>query len=105
MFRQVMFSVALSAILIYAVLRMQSVYEATLTERVTRVDIFSDRITYRTSHYSSPTLLAIGVKAAQVPPEKLALHDCERMDDFEAVLEALREQGYTDFDIELPEAC
>jgi hypothetical protein len=105
MVRQVMFSVALSAIMIYAILRMQSVYEATLTERVTRVDIFSDRITYRTSQYSSPSLLAIGIKAAQDPPEKLALHDCDRMDDFEAVLDALRDQGYTDLEIELPEGC
>lgn len=105
MVRQVMFSVALSAIMIYAILRMQSVYEATLGERVTRVDIFADRITYRTSRYSTPTLLAIGIKAAQDPPEKLALHDCSRMDDFEAVLDALREQGYTDLEIELPDGC
>lgn len=105
MIRSVLFSVALSAILIYAVLRMQAVYEATLAERVTRIDVFADRITYRMSHYSTPTLLGIGLKAANDPPEKLALHDCSRMGVFEAVIDEVREQGYTRFEIELPDAC
>ena len=89
----------------YAVFRMQFVYEAGMPERVTRVDIFADRITYRTSHYSTPRLLEIGIKAANDPPKKLALHDCARMDEFEQVLDSLRELGYASLEIELPDNC
>ena len=105
MIRSVLFSVALSAVLIFTVLRIHSVYLEALAQRVTRVDVYSDRIPYRTSHYSTPSLLGIGLKAANDPPKLIALHDCSRMDDFEAVIDLMREQGYTEFDIEFPEGC
>lgn len=105
MIRSVLYSVALSGLLIYGVLRVESVYDETLAQRVTRIDIFADRITYRTSHYSSPSLLGIGLKAANDPPKMVALHDCARMDDLEAVLDELRLQGYTEFGIEMPDGC
>ena len=105
MVRSVLFSVALSALLVYGVLRMQAVYEQGLAERVTRVDIYADRITYRLSQYQTPSLLRIGLMAAKDPPRKVALHDCSRMDDFEVVIDIVRGEGYTEFDIELPDAC
>jgi hypothetical protein len=105
MIRGVLFSVVLSGILIFVVVRMSALYEEALPERVTRVDIYSDRITYRTNSYASPSLLAIGLKAAHDAPEKLALHDCSRMEEFETVIGILREQGYSSLDIELPDDC
>ncbi|HEY5665130.1 MAG TPA: hypothetical protein VIV64_00300 [Gammaproteobacteria bacterium] len=105
MVRSVLFSVALSAILVFTVLRLHAVYQEGLALRVTRVDIYPDRISYRTNHYPTPSLLGIGLKAANDPPELVALHDCSRMQDFEAVIDLMREQGYTDFDVELPEGC
>jgi hypothetical protein len=105
MIRSVLFSAVLSAALIYAVLRLHSVYEDGLAARVTSIDIFSDRITYRTSHYPTPSLLAIGLKAANDPPRKIVLHDCRRQREFEAVLDIVREQGYKEFEIDLPDAC
>ena len=105
MIRSVLYSVALSGLLIYGVLRIEAVYDETLERRVTRVDIFADRITYRTSSYSSPSLFAIGLKAANDPPKLVALHACERMDDLEAVLHELRSLGYTAFGVQLPESC
>ena len=105
MIRGVLFSLALSLLLIYAVLRLQSVYVEGIPERVTRVDIYSDRITYRTGTYYSATQLAIGLKAAQDPPQALALHHCGQNDELESVIDVLREQGFTSFEIELPEDC
>lgn len=105
MIRSVLFSVVLSSALIYTVLRLHSVYEQGLASRVTSIDIYADQINYRTSHYPTPSLLAIGLKAANDPPQKIVLHDCTRENDFEAVIDIVRELGYQDFEIELPEAC
>jgi hypothetical protein len=105
MIRSVLFSVVLLAALIYVVLRLHSVYEEGLASRDTRIDIYADQITYRTSHYPTPRLLAIGIKAANEPPKKITLHDCRRQRDFEAVIDIVREQGYRDFEIELPDGC
>jgi hypothetical protein len=105
MIRSVLMSVALLAILMFTVFRLHGVYLEGLAQRVTRVDIYPDRIAYRTNRYPTPSLLAIGLKAANDPPELLALHDCGRMDDFEAVIDLMRELGYTDFEVELPESC
>jgi hypothetical protein len=105
MIRSVLMSVVLLAALIYTVLRLHAVYEQGLASRVTSIDIYADRITYRTSRYPTPSLLAIGLKAANDPPQKIVLHDCEREQDFEAVIDIVREQGYRNFEIELPDAC
>jgi hypothetical protein len=105
MIRGVLFSVALSGLLIYGVYRMVDMYQDATPARVTRVDIYSDHIAYRTSNYPTPSRFAIGLQAANDPPRKLSLHDCARMDTFEAVVEILRKQGFTSFDIELPDDC
>jgi len=105
MVRAVLFSVALSALLIYSVLRVQSAYERAQPLRVTRIDIYSDRITYRNNKYPTPSLLAIGLKAANDPPKLLALHDCARLEDFEAIVDIVRDQGFLSFKVELPEGC
>jgi hypothetical protein len=105
MIRSVLFSVVLSAALIYTVLRLHSVYEEGLASRKTSIDIYTDQITYRTSHYPTASLLGIGLKAANDPPEKIALHDCDRQNEFEAVIEIVRELGYSDFEIEMPDFC
>ena len=104
MVRSVLFSVALSALLIYAILRLQSSYEQRLAfNLVTRIDIYADRITYRNNMYATPSLLANGLKAVRDPPQKVELHVCSRMDEFEDVLDVLRAQGYREFEIELPD--
>jgi len=105
MIRGVLVSVVLSGVLIFAVTRIAELYDQGASDRLTRIDIFSDRIVYRTRHYPTPSRLAIGLKAERDPPRVLALHDCERMNTFAEVLEILREQGYSTFDIELPDAC
>ena len=105
MVRAVLFSVALSAILIYAVLRVQTVYEESLPERVTQIEIYSDRIVYRNNFYANPSLLAIGLRTANDPPRKVILHDCARRDDLQSIIDTLRNQGFLSFSIELPDAC
>jgi len=105
MMRGVLYSVALCGLLIYVVFELQSIYERSLPERVVRIDVYADRIAYRTSSYATPSLLAIGIKAAREAPRKLVLHDCARMGDFETVIGIVREQGHRSFDVELPEDC
>lgn len=105
MVRAVLFSVALSGFLIYGIFRLQAIYEEGLPERVVRIDIYTDRIAYRTSSYLTPSQLEIGIKAAKEPPEVVALHDCSRMQDFESVVDVLRSQGFTSFKVELPSDC
>jgi len=105
MIRGVMFSLALSLLLLFAVFRLQAVYLEGLPERVTRVDIYADRIAYRTGSYQTQTQFAIGLKAAQDPPRKIALHDCSRMAILEGVIDILREQDMSSFEIELPDDC
>jgi len=105
MVRGVFFSVALSAMLIYAVYRMVDMYEQALPERVTRVDIYADSIGYRTGDYPTTSLFEIGLKAADDPPEQVSLHDCSRMDTLEEVVEILRAEHYSSFEIKLPQDC
>jgi len=105
MIRSVLFSVVLSAVLIYTVLRMHSVYEDGLASRVTSIDVHADRISYRTTQYPSVSRLRIGLLATNDPPEKIVLHDCSRMAEFEAVIDLVREQGHTDFEVDLPDSC
>ncbi len=105
MVRSVLFSVALSALLIFVVYRVVDIYQQAQPERVTRIDIHADRITYRTNRYPSPSLLEIGLKAANDPPRIVGLHACSRMDDLESVIDMLRELGYTRFEVELPDDC
>ena len=105
MIRSVLFSVVLSAVLIYTVLRLHSVYEDGLAARVTSIDVYADRISYRTSQYPTVSRLRIGLLASNDPPKKVILHDCSRMSEFEAVIDMVREQGYTEFEIELPDSC
>ena len=106
MIRSVLFSVALSALLIYAIFRLQSAYEQRLAfNRITTIDIYADRITYRTNVYSTTSLLANGLKAVHDPPKKVKLHVCSRMDDLEAVIDVVRAEGYMDFEVDLPEGC
>ena len=105
MIRGVLISVVLSGVLIFAVYRIAGIYDEGTEQRLTRIDVFADRIVYRTSEYQTPSMLAIGLKAVPDRPRVLALHDCRRMDDFEAVVDIVRAQGYTSFDIELPDDC
>ena len=105
MTRSVFFSLALSALLIYAVIRMVDLFERATPMPLTRVDVYADHIDYRTSRYPTPSRFAIGLKAVREPPAVLGLHDCASMDRFEAVLQILREEGYSSFAIELPEDC
>lgn len=105
MVRGVLVSVALSAVLVFVVYRIYSVYQEGLPARVTRIDIYADRITYRTSRYATPSLLEIGLKAANDPPELVALHECSRRDELAMVIAILRKLHYGNFDVELPEDC
>lgn len=74
-------------------------------ERVTRIDIYGDRIAYRTRVYETTSALAIGLKAVNDPPRLVELHDCARMDVFEDVVDLIRESGEYDFTAALPEDC
>lgn len=105
MIRGVLMSVVLLGLLLYAVVRLAGMVEQAMPEAVTRVDIYPDRFTYRTHTYASISMLAVGLKAADEAPEKVGLHDCGRMDALEQVVDLLREQGYSRFEVELPEGC
>lgn len=73
--------------------------------RVTRIDIYGDRITYRTGVYETTSALAIGLKAANDPPRLIELHDCGRLDVFEEVVDVVRQRGEYSFSVTLPEGC
>ena len=105
MVRSVLMSVAISGLLIYGVFRLYGVYQDRLPIGITRVDIYADRITYRTNYYSTARLFGYGLQAAKVPPDVVALRDCQSHAEFEAVLDVIRAQGYSDFAIELPDDC
>jgi len=105
MIRGVLISVVLSGILIFAVLRVAALYEDGIAIGVTRIDIYADRITYRTGSYATPTLLEIGLRAANDPPQVLALHDCARQKDFESVVGVLRRLDYLNIEIQMPDDC
>ena len=100
-----MFSVALSGFLIYGIFRLQSVYEERMPELVVRIDIYADRIAYRTGSYETPSQFEIGIKAAREPPEVVVLHECARMNEFETVVDILRSEGFKSFKVELPPDC
>jgi hypothetical protein len=105
MVRGVLFSVALSALLIYGLFRMVDMYQRVTPELIVRVDIYGDRITYRTNAYATPSLFAIGLKAAREPPRRIELHDCSQREVFEAVIDIVRSEGYSSFEIALPPDC
>lgn len=105
MIRGVLVSVVLLGMLLYAVTRLVGMFENALPDRVTRIDIFDDQITYRTNSYPTVSMLAVGLKAAKDPPRVLGLHDCSRMEDFRAIIDLLRDEGFGNFEIELPENC
>lgn len=105
MVRGVMYSVALSLLLIYGVYRLQDVYHESLAQQPVRVDIYEKYIAYRNNHFTTPGHLGIGIKATQEPPEAIIVHDCNGMKMLADVLTVLREQGITTVDVELPENC
>lgn len=105
MVRGVLFSLVLSGLLVYAIFRMDDLYQQATPERITRVDIYDKEIAYRTSTYASASLLRIGLQAAQDPPKMVGLHDCSRTETFEEVVDVLRELGYGSFEVEWPEDC
>ena len=107
MVRSVLFSVFLLGLLLYAIMQLQSTYEERRmsTVRVTAIDIYADRITYRNNVYSTPSLLSNGLKAVHDPPRLVELHLCSRMSVFEDVLEVVRQQGYSEFEVKLPAGC
>ena len=70
---------------------------------VPRVDIYSDRITYRTRSYETATGLAIGLKAANEPPSLIELHDCNQFELFEDTIDVVRADGDYQFELVMPE--
>jgi hypothetical protein len=74
-------------------------------QRVTRIDIYTDRLEYRARRYETTTALAIGLKAAQDAPRIIELHDCERRGELEAVLDVVRTLGQHNMSIVLPNDC
>ena len=74
-------------------------------QRQTRVDVYADRIEYRTGRYPTPSALAIAIRAAHDPPEVIELHDCARRGDLEGVIEAVRASGAQTFSVVLPNDC
>ena len=74
-------------------------------ERVTRVDIYADRIEYRTGRYPSISALAIGLRVGRDEPRVVELHVCTRQADLEAVVDLLRARGQASFAVVLPQGC
>jgi hypothetical protein len=105
MIRSVLLSVVLLAVLLYAITRLVAMLQGAMPERVTRIDVYADRITYRAHTYETTSQLAVGLKAAGDPPQKLAVHDCARMDELAVILDLLRRQGMSNVDVELPDDC
>ena len=98
-------SVVLLGLLLYAVTRLVAMFQGALPEPETRIDIYSDRLTYRTNSYETTSRLAVGLKAVGEPPQTVGLHDCARMADLQIVVGLLRELDFTRYQIELPDDC
>jgi hypothetical protein len=105
MIRMVLISVTLLALIAYLMVRMVTIYNDAQPPRVTRVDVYADRLTYRTGIYETTSMLSIGLKAAKDPPRLLEVHGCEAVDRLPSVLDVLRENGAADFEIVLPDDC
>jgi hypothetical protein len=105
MTRALLISVVCLGMLVYFLLRLESSYYDAQPPIVTRIDVYADRITYRTGVYQSISALSIGLKAARDPPAVIALHDCDGFERLQAVIQAVRAEVPGDFEIALPEDC
>ena len=105
MFRMVFVSVILLGILTFLLVRIEGIYSASQPARVSRIDIYTDRLTYRTGVYETHRTLDIGLKAASDPPKLIEVHDCAAVGRLAAVIEVVRENGADEFEIVLPTAC
>lgn len=105
MIRMVLISVALLAMTAYLMFRVERIYTESQPPRVTRVDVYADRLTYRTGIYETPSTLAIGLKAANDPPRLVEVHGCDAVHRLASVLDVVRANGAADFEIVLPEGC
>jgi hypothetical protein len=105
MIRMVIISVVLLGMVLFFILRWEAMVTRAQPPLVTRVDIYSDRLSYRNGTYASPSNLAIALQASHTPPEIVEVRDCAAMGQLAAVLEVVRRHGAADFRIVLPENC
>ena len=105
MIRRMLMAVALLGLMVVLLLRWIDVYTSSQPVPVTRVDVYADRITYRNRVYETPTLLAIGLKAASDPPRLIALHDCDSLEQLQWVIDVVRAEGQYEFEMLLPQNC
>ena len=73
--------------------------------RVTKIDIYADRFEYRTHRYETASALAIGLEAGREEPQVIELHDCNRRDALETVIDIVRKGGHYNFSVVVPEDC
>ena len=105
MTRTMLVSLALLGLVVFLMFRWDAIYNSAQPPIVTRIDIYPDRLTYRTGVYQSVSALAIGLKAANDPPRLIELHDCDGTDRLGEVLDIVRANGDFEFEIVLPEDC
>lgn len=105
MVRMILVSVAVLGLVTFFVFRWQRLVEEAQPPLVTRVDIYPDRLTYRNGFYATPSTLAIGLKASKDPPRLIQVHTCEAMPKLAQVLDVVRAEGMTDFEVLLPDDC
>lgn len=105
MTRMILVSVALLGMTCYFIFRWQAMVTAAQPPMLTRVDIYEDRLEYRSGIYASASTLAIALKANNLLPQVVAVRDCAAVSRLPEVLEVVRLAGAADFQIELPQDC
>jgi hypothetical protein len=105
MVRMIIISVVLLGMVLFFIFRWQAMVARTQPPLVTRVDIYSDRLTYRNGNYTTTSNLAIALQANNAAPEIVEVRDCAAVARLGDVLEVVRRYGAVDFQIVLPENC
>jgi hypothetical protein len=105
MVRMILVSVAVLGLVTFFVFRWQRLVQQAQPPLVTRVDIYPDRLRYRNGFYATPSNLAIGLKASRDPPRLIQVHACEAMPQLAPVLDVIRAEGMTNFEVLLPDDC
>lgn len=103
--RMILVSVGILGLVTYFIFRWQNLVEEAQPPLTTRVDIYPDRITYRNGTYATPSALAIGLKANNEPPEVIEIHGCDAVSRLAAVLDVVRAEYGSDFEVVLPQDC
>ena len=105
MVRMILISVVLLGMVLFFIFRWQAMITRAQPPLATRVAVFVDRFEYRNGTYETVSNLAIALQANRNLPDIIEVRDCAATNRLPDVLDVVRAQGGSDFEIVLPESC